>query len=194
MYLSQWRLNRPKTSAGGYFNPYDLHKILWKTFPGRPEAKRDFLFRVDKIGKDFSVLLLSAVEPAAAEDLIKLRETAQLDLKLETGAVYRFALRANPVKRLSKERDRVPLVGDEELSAWLKRKFAGAAEILESAAGKRMDIDFLKAGRWGKITAVDFDGCLRCEDGEALRSLLTGGIGAAKAFGCGLLLLQRANA
>ena len=98
MYLSQWRLNRPKTSAGGYFNPYDLHKILWKTFPGRPEAKRDFLFRVDKIGKDFSVLLLSAVEPAAAEDLIQLRETAQLDLKLETGAVYRFALRANPVK------------------------------------------------------------------------------------------------
>ena len=41
-----------------------------------------------------------------------------------------------------------------------------------------------------RFSTVDFSGSLRAVDADALRAALVGGVGHAKAFGCGLLLVR----
>jgi CRISPR system Cascade subunit CasE len=50
---------------------------------------------------------------------------------------------------------------------------------------------FRRGNRGGKITAVTFEGVLNVLDPAALVLLLQNGIGPAKAFGCGLMLVRR---
>jgi CRISPR system Cascade subunit CasE len=77
-------------------------------------------------------------------------------------------------------------------SAWLVAR----AERL----GVDIDIDSLRAegyeqhrGKGGelRLSTVDFAGLLHVRDPEALRHALVAGVGHAKAFGCGLLLVRR---
>ena len=108
----------------------------------------------------------------------------------QTKTYYRFLLRANPIKRLSKQRCRVPLIGEENLNAWLSRKFEGSATLVETVPTLRTDLNFCKGDNWGKITTIDFEGVIQCNDKDNLLRLVSSGIGTAKAFGCGLLLLK----
>lgn len=57
------------------------------------------------------------------------------------------------------------------------------AEGYEQQRGKRGDL---------RISTVDFRGRLRVDDPKALQAALFGGVGHAKAFGCGLLLVRPA--
>jgi len=65
--------------------------------------------------------------------------------------------------------------------------------------GVRLDSDSLRAegyeqhrGKRGelRLSTLDFSGHLRVEDADALRTALFTGVGHAKAFGCGLLLVR----
>lgn len=190
MYMSQWLLKNKKTISGDISNPYNLHKLLWKTFPGHKDEKRNFLFRIDSAENGHFVLMLSENKPVETVD-IRLVRIAEPRLVFTKGAKYSFSLRANPVKRLSVERCRVPLVGEDNISVWLQRKFGTAATLIESMSVKRSDLNFCKENKWGKVTAIDFQGLIQCENPELLKSIVQNGIGAAKAFGCGLLLLKR---
>ena len=77
-------------------------------------------------------------------------------------------------------------------TAWLKRQaarhgFDFSEDLLSVDAytrhrGKKGDI---------KFSTVDFSGELLVTDAAALTAALAHGIGRAKAFGCGLLLVQR---
>ncbi|RMF67773.1 MAG: type I-E CRISPR-associated protein Cas6/Cse3/CasE [Calditrichaeota bacterium] len=59
--------------------------------------------------------------------------------------------------------------------------------------GPRVKLSFTKDHRRGTHVAVDFRGHLRVTDREAFRNAFTKGIGPAKAFGFGLLMLQPVN-
>jgi CRISPR system Cascade subunit CasE len=85
---------------------------------------------------------------------------------------------------------RVPLIREEEQHAWLARKLNGAAELetLELRTGRPL---YFRKKVTGKIVSVTFEGILRVTDGTAFVSLLKNGIGPAKAFGCGLMLVKR---
>lgn len=190
MHLSQWHFKRIKTESGDISNPYNAHKALWKAFPSRGEDNRDFLYRMDKKEDGYFVIMLSKSKPEPTVDLDLLRIT-EPHLVFKRKTCYRFSLRANPVKRLSEERCRVPLVGEENLNSWLTRKFTGAATLVETVPSIRKDLNFCKGTNWGKITTVDFEGVITCDDPDNLLGLLKSGVGAAKAFGCGLLLLKR---
>ncbi len=52
-------------------------------------------------------------------------------------------------------------------------------------------MDFGKQGSKGRVTikAVTYDGRLEVTDPDSLRTLLTSGLGKAKAYGCGLMTL-----
>ena len=190
MYLSQWHFKRTKTESGDISNPYNAHKALWKAFHGREKEKREFIYRMDKKEDGYFVIMLSEYKPEPTVDLDLLRLT-ESQLVFEPKTHYRFSLRANPVKRLSEQRCRVPLVGEENLNAWLSRKIMGSATLVETVPVLRTDLNFCKGNNWGKITTVDFEGVIKCEDKYKLFELVKSGIGAAKAFGCGLLLLKR---
>jgi len=190
MYLSQWRFKRTKTESGDISNPYNAHKVLWKAFPDRKNESRDFLYRMDKKENSYFVIMLSDSKPQTTVDLDLIR-LAEPQLVFKTKKLYRFLLRANPVKRLSEQRVRVPLVGEEHLNAWLSRKLSGAATLLETVPLSRTNLNFCKGSNWGKITTVDFQGVIQCEDPQNLLMLVKSGIGPAKAFGCGLMLLKQ---
>jgi CRISPR system Cascade subunit CasE len=114
-----------------------------------------------------------------------------------------FVLTANPVKTITdaeraakpgkqSEKCRVPLIKEEEQLAWLERKLDGAATLEHATILPHAPLYFRKGKRVGKLVACTFEGFLRVDDPERLASLLENGVGPAKAFGCGLLLVRRA--
>ncbi len=191
MYLSEYLMDA-KLSV----NPYEIHRELWKVFPGMPLAQRPFLFRwtKGKRGDPLRVLMLSSVEPDgiglfAAFALLRKRE---FNPCFRQGQTLRFMLRANPVKCLSGERCRVPLIKEEEQVEWLKRKLSGAAEPLDAQPVAKDIMYFRKKGMVGKIIAVTYTGILQVKSPEGFMGLIHNGIGPAKSFGCGMLTVARA--
>lgn len=191
MFISLLEINQERVR-----NRYEIHRLLWKSFPGIPEASRPFLFRVEgrRAGKSV-ILMQSSIKPVQPEELgFHLIGTKEFQPRLVQDQVVRFSLCANPVKRLSLERCRVPLIKDDELTGWLERKMNGAAHLLECRISGIQNLYFRKnagVGSPGKITAVTFTGVLQVSSPEALLSELQKGIGPAKSFGCGLLSLAR---
>ncbi len=204
-------ISRVEMSWNEVRNPYEIHRRLWRLFPDEvretrrdaAEARQGFLFRFEQYvtGRPLRVLLQSRKAPAVAEGaaLLGVRE---FDPHPEAGQSLAFVLTANPIKTVADvfkdskpdKRStgvRVPLLKEEQQRDWLTRKLAGIADLDQVAIAPQAPIYFRKANRAGKIVPAVFEGTLRVADGDALRKLLLGGVGPAKAFGCGLLLVRR---
>jgi CRISPR system Cascade subunit CasE len=193
-------------------NPYDIHCALWRLFPGQPKEAREnfaatragFLFCIEAlaVGRGAMVLMQSATPPVPeAEGARVLRLSNPFDPVLQTGQRLGFLLTANAVKTIADEsgrlndkgeikKCRVPLLREEERRTWLARKLDGAAELENVELRTDRPLYFRKQGV-GKIAPVTFEGVLRVTDGVKLVHHLTNGIGPAKAFGCGLMLVRR---
>lgn len=190
--------------------PYQFHQALWKLFPGREEAEREFLFRVEQIqtGIGATVLLQSEVKPEGGEQSpLLLAEPKEFVLKVPNGQRLRFRLRANPIKAIKDSSKgtiqkkgktftksvRVPLIHEEQQQAWLERKFQDFA-LLETLVVQPEPVTYFrkpKESRSGKIQTVLFDGVMTITDAAGFEAQVNHGIGPAKAFGCGLLSVVR---
>ena len=87
----------------------------------------------------------------------------------------------------------LPGIHDEAgLRIWLDRKAAqGGFAVTECVVGPPQASYFVnKRRKRGKHNSVDFQGLLRVTDRAAFQSAFHEGIGPAKAFGFGLLLLE----
>lgn len=190
MHLTLWSLPIVR-------NPYSLHKMIWNAFPDMPEAERSYLFRTDpeKGRGKTSLLLLSQFSPNGRIQGGELLKSIQLSPRFRSGERLAFSLRGNPTLRSMKTATRVPLAGTESLSDWISRKFDSVALVDPATLQikNRQEIYFNKKGQQGKVVTVDFEGILTCTNPEGLVELLQKGIGPAKAFGCGLVLLKRAT-
>ncbi len=184
MYLSEWRIPWSWDK-----NLYELHRILWKAFPGRPAEQRSFVFRWERRQRALSVMMLSTVAPEMFQGMTCVRSSSFVP-NLSQGT-YGFILRANPIKRLSKARNRVPLVGEEALKGWLLRKTENACQMKDIRIQGRDTVYFRKGAVPGKLVTVDYEGVFHLKDKAALLKLMTHGIGPAKAFGCGMFLIRR---
>ena len=192
-------------------NPYNLHRQLWRLFPGEEreargsseELRQGFLFRIEDnpTGRPARLLVQSRRAPASAPGLMVVG-TREIHPQPVAGQRLAFLLTANPVKTIADtQRDakpgkksdkcRVPLIKEEDQRAWLTRKFVSAGEIETANALPHAPIYFRKGSRGGKLATVTFEGVLRVSDPKRLAELLENGVGPAKGFGCGLLLLRR---
>lgn len=203
MYLS--KIVIPWTKAR---NPYHWHDCLWQLFPQDPQAKRDFLFRVEQapVGQAAHILMQSGREPMPIAQDARLTAKRDYPLRLREGQRLRFLLVANPVKtckdqgehpRLNQQGKpkncRLPLLKEEEQRAWLERKIQGAAALEALTLRQNPPLYFRKKGDApGKIVPVTFEGIIAVEDPAALQNLTIQGIGPAKGFGCGLLSVAKA--
>ncbi|MBA1446827.1 MAG: type I-E CRISPR-associated protein Cas6/Cse3/CasE [Chromatiales bacterium] len=137
--------------AEGIFDNYRWHKKLWECFPHEPDAKRDFLTRIDTLEGTFRLWIQAQRKPErphwCPEEGFALKEISPSFL---SHRYYAFDLRANPIKALvqrdksgtalrkpngkRKRGKRVPLVDPDELRAWLVRK--GQVRCRDQATGE----------------------------------------------------------
>ncbi len=206
MYLSKIVLTWPACR-----NPYEWHQKIWRLFSNHPESKRNFLFScMDRqSGRNISALLFSTEKPERikSEEITLLGESkSMVDLSFQQGQQLRFRLTANPTKVVTEQTEkkrkiRVPLIKQEQQEDWLKRKLDGLAVIESMASQNEVPVYFNQKGRGGKIVPVTFEGILKVVDPEKFKEQIykkynekgeyVAGIGPAKAFGCGLMLVRK---
>jgi CRISPR system Cascade subunit CasE len=206
MYLSRvflpWRPGQ---------NPYNWHQQLWDIFPEeshrRNEIKKEktakgeriefpvyFLFHIEKkTPGQGAVLLVQSPEKPIENGAIKiLKGPNEITYNsLVKGMKVKFVLTANPTKMKSSDRNRIPHIGEQNLIKWLNEKVSGFGmlnnEILITPGHP---IYFRKGNNAGKINPVTFEGKMELLEIAALKKAAFSGIGPAKAFGCGLLLVK----
>ena len=182
---------------------YDWHQRVWQAFGGRDGQVRDFLIRVDRLEEAYRVLMLSRSVPAKPAWCPTDSFGSKVIPEDYFGhARYRFSLLANPTKMLrvdnpdgtrKKNGRRVPLTQRADLIGWLKRKaeaggFAVDEESLRTLPRGREYFHKPGSGH-GTHSAVEFQGELTNLNPVQLRATVAAGIGSAKAFGFGLLVL-----
>ncbi|MBU2789389.1 type I-E CRISPR-associated protein Cas6/Cse3/CasE [Acidithiobacillus caldus] len=194
---------------------YREHQMLWQLFETDPDAQRDFLYRRDLHQGHPRYYLLSRRPPVNSLGLWQIDTPKVFQPKLRSGQSLAFMLRCNPVISRDGKRhdvvmdhkqrmnwksmapsDRPPLqeVIEEAGTAWLKRQAKGH--------GFAVDIDGLSVGGYQRhqsrrgrrnirYSTLDFTGVLMVTDPESFQRALIRGIGPARAFGCGLMLIRR---
>ncbi|MBI4324051.1 MAG: type I-E CRISPR-associated protein Cas6/Cse3/CasE [Chloroflexi bacterium] len=84
----------------------------------------------------------------------------------------------------------MPVRQPGELAQWLRRKASASGFAVENLQViPQGDLSFSKPGTRGTHAAVDFRGTLEVTDPAGFHRAFTAGIGSAKAFGFGLLVI-----
>lgn len=202
MYLSQIVLDLvDKRTERVLSDVYRLHQFVMSGFSTYEQPSR-ILFRLEPEvrGNVARLLVQSQVKPAWGEIDGERKATLNVQTKkfvpqFSEAARYRFRLRANPT--VTREKKRYGLIRDEALFEWLKRKEAAIGASFRSVCAidegyvvgtgkmsERVDKIAIKTAR--------FEGWLEIREPATFNQALSGGIGSAKAFGCGLLSVARA--
>ena len=212
-FLSQTTVPWALALRQGLNDPYKLHQWIWETLPDDPDAERDFLFRADVKNQRLRILILSERVPESG-DRCEWRTTEVSETFLDHGA-YRFQLRANPTFRRASDHRRLALFDETKIREWFVRKLADAGCEIPAVDDRECEIAgeirhvpvldlkttaprkllFRKGGsaRTGTLYSVDASGTIIVRDGAAFRKAFDAGIGPAKGFGFGLLMLQPVN-
>ena len=96
-----------------------------------------------------------------------------------------------PIAKASPEEGFFRDVRADDLSASLIRRLVEAADIEAVAVLPHSPLYFRKGRQGGKLVTATFEGVLHVKAPDVLLQLLENGLGPAKAFGCGLLLVRR---
>ncbi len=186
---------------------YTWHKKLWEAFPSIPEAKRDFLTRVDATSEGFRVYILSQKEPVrpswCPQNAWALKQIQQTFFN---NKYFRFDIKANPTKcvpfgneaeKFKKRGKRYAILEPDEQKVWLIRKAEqNGFRLLDDLPLQIEQVQpshFYKGAHVGFHMGVRFLGVLSITDTEKFASVFHTGIGSAKAFGFGMLMLQPVN-
>jgi len=198
-------------------NDYYFHQHVWQLFKSAG-GSRDFLYRQEK--QDWPCFyILSQREPQDNERIweVQIKDFAP---KLQVGQRLAFALRANPVRtkrqevdgklhkmrcdvvmnaRNNYEKEQRPPLGDLMQQAgweWLQARMQQNGFEVNSS---QLRIDSYQQHRLFKKNAkepirfstLDFDGILTVIQVEAFLKMLYSGIGSARSFGCGMMLVRK---
>lgn len=212
MFLSQLRKSSRPDGSG--LNLYESHQDVWSLFP---EAEsRDFIFR-ENVGFTTGFYIVSESRPECDHpgwDLAVKNYAPEVCV----GDVLEFSVRVNPTVQTSKREGgrtrRVDIVQLEKS----RHKRSGqpvSPDMLQCLGLKWLDDRSERAGfsfDWSmvrvlghathrfvkpssdrKITlsTMDFSGQLTVSDSEVFKKTLFTGLGAAKSFGCGLMMVRR---
>lgn len=192
------------------------HSLIWSLFCDTPERTRDFLWRESRQGVYY---VLSSRPPVDEHALFDLAEPKEFAPALAPGDRLRFSLRANPVvrrlvggKKHSTKHDVVfdalreqaaddrashrHAVIQEQGFEWLARQGRKSGFGVEQ---REIGIDGYAQHQIGRGTSkpmafstLDYEGVLTVEDPARFLPAVLRGFGAAKAYGCGLMLIRRA--
>ncbi|MBF0368987.1 MAG: type I-E CRISPR-associated protein Cas6/Cse3/CasE [Magnetococcales bacterium] len=212
MYFSQLTLDQSRLRLG-WSGEYGLHKMVWNLFAGQADQPRDFLFHLNENGLSSILYTLSRREPQITDTPWQAR-TKPFAPQLATGDQLGFLLRANPVVTRAKKRHDVVMDAKHTLSSQGKprKEWPSQAELVQQTASAwlRRRADSMGV-EWGEICAegyqirrfskpnkstislatVDFSGVLTVRQPQLFHEAVITGVGGAKGFGCGLMMLRR---
>lgn len=217
MFLS--RLSLADGAAGGpgfwraFGSEYGLHRAAWNLFGDRPDRRRDFLYRLDSRNGRPLLWTLSSRQPEDPSGLWRI-EARPISPRLLPGDLLEFEVRVNPVvtrdgKRHDVVMDRKLRTGwktappaergpeaalvQEALSDWLAaRSERGGARVRSLRADGYRVTRFPKpSGKQVQLGLCDLTGVLEIAEPDRFLELWRTGLGPAKGFGCGLLLIRR---
>lgn len=193
---------------------YGVHQAIWRLFQDGGNTQRDFLYRCVETDQFPYFFVVSKREPVDEQGLwsIQVKNYAP---RLVNDQRLAFSLCANPVitkpgrggkpvrhdvvmntKKQLREKGRsisqaalIQKAGSE----WLEKRAAQNGFCIE-----RVRVDGYRQHRLLKprrehsvqFSSVDLNGLLTVVDAEQLQHALVNGIGPAKGFGCGLLLIR----
>lgn len=197
---------------------HSFHRLIWDLFADRPDRRRDFLYRVETGGHAATpvVYTVSARPPQGDGGLWNIATKPYAPQVLK-GQRLVFSLRVNPVvsrrddkgrqqrhdvvmdakRRLRRDGEPLPPLAQlvqQAAGDWLRERAGKAGFAVEQG---HLRADGYRQQRWSKgrrvisISTVDFSGMLLVKDSELFRQTLFKGIGPAKGFGNGLLLVRR---
>lgn len=214
MYLTRFEINPARRDARSLLaSPQRLHAAVLAAFPDGAADQHDgrVLWRLDEGRHDVLLYLVSPAKP----DLTHLVETAGRPIygwdtrdysplldRLAAGDRWAFRLLANPVRsgRKTVTSDRTQrfahVTAAQQISWFVRQAGRHGFTVADNSLGEpdldvqsRRTMRFTRNQRTVTISTAVFEGHLRVEDPTALRTALVGGIGPAKAYGCGLLTL-----
>jgi len=196
------------------------HRLVWSLFADRTDRRRDFLWRQTGPG---GFIVLSARPPSDQHNLFAL-DYKPFAPQLRAGQRLQFSLRANPVVasapgKAGQRGKRHDVVMHTLNSVPREQRAAEREALIRQAGGKwlarqgalygfEVDLDRLAIDGHDQVriprgdltdrpisfSVLEFDGILVLHDPEGFQRRLVSGFGAARAFGCGLMLIRRALA
>jgi len=205
IYLTKIELDAETVARKRFFDVYHWHKAVWELFPGRPDAERDFLFRLDQKQVGYRLLVLSQDEPRNPEWCdSKNFAVKNIPSSFLAQKHYLFDLRANPTRKIKKVKEdgsftdngkRIVLTKLDDQIAWIKRKAKSSGfSVVEDpklVIEPAQNYGFIKDKKSpGLHVGVRFKGTLEVTDHALFAESFRKGIGSAKGFGFGMLLLQ----
>lgn len=199
-------------------NGYNVHRLVWDFFADIPERRRDFLYRHEMIDGAPTFYVVSDRQPTDATGMWELL-AKEYHPKLIAGQPLSFALRVNPIRakrdatgrqhrhdvimeeksklKIQGKRFNEPEIVQEFGEKWLCSRCAGLGFDVK-VGGVRADgyrqHKLLKHNGNQAITfsTLDFNGILTVTNPDIfVTECLFKGIGPAKGFGCGLMLVRR---
>lgn len=222
-WLAHLAVDAEAAYAHHIVDSYAWHKRIWEDcFQREPDAKRDFLTRIDPSEREIVVWILSKRKPVQPRWCLSENfAVKEISLSFLSHRFYAFDLRANPTKCVDQvgpdgkvilrrngkrtKGKRVPLIKKDELREWLLRK--AEARSRDEAAGsdipsgfriveeRPLEISPMTENHFRRKDdsayhgGVQFRGILEVTDRERFLESYQAGIGSAKGFGFGLLLL-----
>jgi CRISPR system Cascade subunit CasE len=187
------------------------HHLIWSLCADGAERRRDFLWRETTDG---AFLILSARPPGNPHGLFEIDPAKPFDPGLRTGRRLRFDLRANATvsdsrgavrrgRRTGLLAQRLRAVKSEERPveaqnaafSWLSAQGARHGFALDRERfllRRESDLRVPRKGTVASFEVMDLEGELEVKEPEAMLAAIRQGIGRARAFGCGLMLLARA--
>ena len=197
MFLSRLPINwRHRLAGRDLRDRYELHRTVLSAFPQQMPADERVLYRIEGEPQQpyMTVLVQSQTRPNWDQSerlskpgyLYESPEMRPVQPQFQEGARLPFRLQANPtVKRFRK---RYPIYDHDALMEWLQRKGDMHGFSIDPLHVRTVKLGELYGKRRQQAWHVaQFDGLLEIVTTEAFNSALRGGIGSAKAFGCGLL-------
>ncbi|MCL2659022.1 MAG: type I-E CRISPR-associated protein Cas6/Cse3/CasE [Acidobacteriaceae bacterium] len=192
------------------------HELIWKLFPGDDMA-RDFVFRrellpVGALKTTSSYLVVSRRRPEAGSMFVV--ESKPYAPQVAAGEHLCFSLLANPVvsRRTGTKSHRHDVLMDAKkqcanhavrknvmykaaLDWLLKRAKDWGLNMHEKTVLMKSyrQHSFSRKGKRVSFSVLDYSGLATVADPDLLRRALTNGVGHERSYGCGLLLVRRAD-
>ncbi|MEW5725479.1 MAG: type I-E CRISPR-associated protein Cas6/Cse3/CasE [Thermodesulfobacteriota bacterium] len=200
---------------------YETHRLIWTLFGDRPDRDRDFLYRRELNGWGATFYLVSARKPEDPDSLwdmepkpyrprlsagqtlfFSLRANPVRSKRDENGRLHRHDVVMEAKHKLKQEkRPRETWPSQAELiqaagKSWLAARaarhgFTVDPALIRADAYQPPDPGGRGKGREVRHAVMDLSGLLRVSDPDLFLETLYRGLGPAKAFGCGLMLVRR---